>query len=284
MKKYKVFAVLAAAVLAAAAATVPSGAGGVAYGESAGRTKQELVSGEGINEKYTGPVEGVRDSEKHTGPGADAKHQIPGGPAVIDGVIQPQNLEAAKEADQLIVVVGTGGCNADAYYYSKDGDSWGLEWKEASIVGRGGITAEKAEGDGKTPAGTYGFTMAFGLKADPGSVLPYHTIVKGDYWVDDSASPYYNSLVNTSVTPKTWGSAENLAKASPYYNYALALDYNPDRVPGKGSAIFLHCFTASPDKGSAGCIRLPESRARELVQTATGKTRIVIAPDMNQLK
>lgn len=271
MKKYKGLAVLAAAVLAAAAA--PAGAWGVAYGETTGNAKQEMVSGEG-----------AQGSEKYTGPGSDAKHQNPGGPAVVDGVIQPQNLEAAKEADQLIVVVGTGGCNADTYYYSKDEGSWGLEWKEASIVGRGGITAAKTEGDGKTPAGTYGFTMAFGLKADPGSVLPYHTIVKGDYWVDDSASPYYNSLVNTSVTPKTWGSAENLAKASPYYNYALALDYNPDRVPGKGSAIFLHCFTASPDKGSAGCIRLPESRARELVQTATGKTRIVIAPDINQLK
>ena len=74
------------------------------------------------------------------------------------------------------MVVGTGGCNADTYYYKKGDDTWNLEWKEASIVGRGGITSEKAEGDGRTPAGTYGFTMAFGLKDDPGSVLPYHKI------------------------------------------------------------------------------------------------------------
>ena len=216
--------------------------------------------------------------------GAALEPGITPGPAVVDGVIQPHNLTGAEGADQLIVVVGTGGCNADTYYYKKGDDTWNLVWKEASIVGRGGITSEKAEGDGRTPAGTYGFTMAFGLKDDPGSVLPYHKIVKGDYWVDDPASAYYNKLVNTSTTPRTWNSAENLAAASPYYDYALALDYNQDCVPGKGSAIFLHCFTASADNGSAGCIRLPEARAKELVQSATGQTRIVIAGNLESLR
>lgn len=75
-----------------------------------------------------------------------------------------------------------------------------------------------------------------------------------------------------------------MASASPYYDYGLALDYNKECVPGKGSAIFLHCFTASPDSGSAGCIRLPESRMRELVQSATERTKVVIAADLSQLK
>lgn len=205
-------------------------------------------------------------------------------PAVQNGQIVPANLMGAEGADQLIVVVGTGGCNADVSYYKKDEDgSWNLAWKEAAIVGRKGISADKREGDGKTPAGTYGLTMAFGLKEDPGSILPYHKIVKGDYWVDDSASPYYNRLVNTSQIPPNWNSAENMIATSPYYNYALALNYNPDCIPGMGSAIFLHCFTASADNGSAGCIRLPEARAMELVQTATEQTRIVIAPTLEEL-
>lgn len=222
--------------------------------------------------------------QESTGPGVKGTtHETPKA-AVLDGVIQPQNLEGAKDADQLIVVTGTGGCNADIYYYKKTENTWNMAWKEAGIVGRNGITAQKAEGDGSTPAGTYSFTMAFGLKEDPGSILPYHKIVKGDYWVDDSASSYYNRLVNTAQTPKDWNSAENMAATSPYYNYALALDYNPECVPGKGSAIFLHCFTASADRGSAGCIRLPEERAKELVQSATASTRIVIAQDLSQLK
>ena len=231
-------------------------------------TVRETVAGSGTREESSA---------------GDGKNTETGAP-VSDGVIQPQNLKAAETADQMVVVVGTGGCYADTYYYTKGEDAWDMVWKEASIVGRGGITSDKKEGDGKTPAGTYGFTMAFGLKENPGSILPYHKVGKGDYWVDDSSSAYYNKLVNTSSTPKTWNSAENLAAASPYYNYALALDYNADCVPGKGSAIFLHCFTASADNGSAGCIRLPEARAMELVRTATERTRIVIAEDLNHLQ
>ena len=38
---------------------------------------------------------------------------------------------------------------------------------------------------------------------------------------------------------------ENLIKATPYYNYALNLDYNKERTPSAGSAIFLHCFSGN---------------------------------------
>lgn len=206
------------------------------------------------------------------------------GSAVIEGIIQPQNLEAAREADQMIVAVGTGGCKAQVFYYKKGETEWELAWQEDAVVGKNGITGRKAEGDKSTPAGTYGLTMSFGLKEDPGSILPYHTIVQGDYWVDDPSSPYYNQLVNICQISKNWDSAEDMASASPYYDYGLALDYNKECVPGKGSAIFLHCFTASPDSGSAGCIRLPESRMRELVQSATERTKVVIAADLSQLK
>lgn len=280
MRRYRMMAVLAACAM------IVSGAlGTVAYGASAGHKARSVSTDAG-----PGVSGGGASAEKSRGDGTQAAEESranktqESGPAVLDGVIQPQNLEAARTADQMIVVVGTGGCYADTYYYKKGENSWDMVWKEASIVGRGGITSDKAEGDGRTPAGTYGFTMAFGLKEDPGSTLPYHKIVKGDYWVDDSSSAYYNKLVNTSVIPKSWNSAENMAAASPYYNYALALDYNADCVPGKGSAIFLHCFTASADNGSAGCIRLPQEKAMELVQSATERTKIVIAEDINHLK
>lgn len=216
------------------------------------------------------------------GPGAAAEKPSVAVPE--SGEIIPGSLEASGEADQLVVVVGTGGCNADVSYYKKDGDgSWELSWKEAGIVGKNGITWDKTEGDGKTPAGAYRFTIPFGLKEDPGAILPYHRIVQGDFWVDDPASAHYNQLVNTGVTARDWKSAENLPASRPVYNYALALSYNEECVPGKGSAIFLHCFTANPDNGSAGCIRLPEERVRELVRSVTKNTRIVIVPDAKQL-
>ena len=227
----------------------------------------------------------VKQEDTMTGPGVSmTEEEMPGVP-VKDGQIIPENLEAAREADQMIMVVGTGGCNADVFYYQKnEQENWGLAWQEAGIVGRNGITADKAEGDGKTPSGTYSFTLAFGLLENPGAILPYHLIREGDRWVDDPASAYYNQLVNTAQTPADWNSAENLPARSPYYNYALALNYNEECVPGKGSAIFLHCYTASPDNGSAGCIRLPQERMEQLLRTVTENTRIVIAPNLESLK
>lgn len=58
-----------------------------------------------------GAVSDTARTEAH----GDAQYR----PAVIDGNIQPQNLTGAEDADQLIVVVGTGGCNADTYYYKR---------------------------------------------------------------------------------------------------------------------------------------------------------------------
>ena len=166
-----------------------------------------------------------------------------------------------QNTDQLILVKGTVGCEADISYYVHMQNGWQHMWTEPGYVGSKGITEDKKEGDKATPAGVYSFDLAFGLLEDPGSVLPYHQIVQGDIWVDDPASAYYNRLVNTS---------------SPYYNYALNLTYNADCVPGEGSAIFLHCFMDSSYKGSSGCICLPQERMEELIKNVTSDTKIVI--------
>lgn len=196
----------------------------------------------------------------------------------------PDSLAEADQADQLVAVAGTEGCQAQVYYLkrSQTGD-WQLEWSEEAVIGRNGIRKDKREGDGCTPAGTYRFTMAFGLLDDPETILPYHKIQQGDYWVDDPESPYYNQLVNTAQVPVDWTSAENMAASYPAYHYGLVLSYNQECTPGLGSAIFLHCFTAAPDNGSAGCIRLPQERVKELLQSVTEHTRIVIAPSLEEL-
>jgi len=44
----------------------------------------------------------------------------------------------------------------------------------------------------------------------------------------------------------------------PAYDYAAVIAYNTARVPGLGSAIFLHVGTGGP---TAGCVSLPEPEA-----------------------
>ena len=199
-----------------------------------------------------------------------------GGPGEIKAYEEKKTHDQLESADQLILVRGTAGCEADISYYVHTQDSWQHMWTEQGYVGSKGITEDKKEGDKATPAGIYSFDLAFGLLEDPGSVLPYHRIAQGDIWVDDPASAYYNRLVNTSSASKDWDSGENLIQAVPYYNYALNLTYNADCVPGEGSAIFLHCFMDSSYRGSSGCICLPQERMAELIKSVTPDTRIVI--------
>lgn len=54
--------------------------------------------------------------------------------------------------------------------------------------------------------------MAFGVKENPGSILPYHQLTDTDYWVDDPGSSHYNQLVDSSSTKKDWKSAEHMAR------------------------------------------------------------------------
>lgn len=194
-------------------------------------------------------------------------------------------LKASEDADKIILVVGGNGSQATLSYYEKNSSElWSEVFSTPAIYGRNGSTLDKKEGDGKTPQGVYSFTMAFGLKDDPKSILPYHKIQKGDFWVDDSDSEYYNKLVNVNTTKRAWDSAEDMISQAPYYNYGLALNYNPDCVPGKGSAIFLHCTGTKKDAGSAGCIRIPEELMKQLIQTVGEKTKIIIVSDLNQLE
>lgn len=202
----------------------------------------------------------------HKGPGVQGQDPI-----------QATTQDPAQDVTQAIVVDENGGFHVTVSYYKKQTDNtWTREFEVPGIYGRNGGTDDKKEGDGKTPYGTYSFTMAFGMKENPGSILPYHQIGENDFWIDDSDSAYYNKLVNAAETPRDWNSGEHMSRQGISYNYGLALNYNEDCVRGKGSAIFLHCYTETNDSGSAGCIRVPEENMKQLIQSVDANTRIII--------
>lgn len=195
-------------------------------------------------------------------------------------------LKTAAETNQLLVAVGNTEDPAKTTfsYYKKD-ESGVLKqvFSVEAVSGMNGITEEKKEGDKKTPAGVYSFTMAFGMLENPGSILPYHKVKDGDHFVDDSNSSYYNRLVNEKEVAKDWNSSEVLIRQSPHYNYSLVLNYNPEYTPGKGSAIFLHCPKTANNTGTSGCISIPEAYMKELVKTVDQNTKIIIVQEEKDL-
>ncbi len=191
------------------------------------------------------------------------------------------SLTIASEINKLICVIGNDGADCIvSYHVKKDDGKWTQQFTTDGDNGSKGITYHKKEGDGKTPAGLFSFTQAFGMKSDPGAILPYQQITEHDYWVDDTDSPYYNTWVNSLEIPGDYRS-EHLIDHTPQYNYVLNIDYNPDCTPGLGSAIFLHGYNG---KGkTTGCIAISEKYMKILVKEVDSSTMILIVPDSDDL-
>jgi L,D-peptidoglycan transpeptidase YkuD (ErfK/YbiS/YcfS/YnhG family) len=158
-------------------------------------------------------------------------------------------------ADKMVTASGHGSASVVRAYQRMEG-AWTRRFETRGFFGRNGVTSDKREGDGATPAGVYKFGIAFGVAVDPGATLEYVRVSDRDVWVDDPDSAYYNEWADKNSPDADWKSAEPLAKYTKAYKYAASIDYNTNpTVPGKGSAIFLHCST---DRPTEGCVSVPE--------------------------
>ena len=131
-----------------------------------------------------------------------------------------------------------------------------LRWSRgsaAAAVGRAGVRADKHEGDGATPAGTYPLVSILYRPdriAAPQSRLPVKPLAPSDGWIDDPADANYNRPVSLPYP----ASAEQMWREDDLYDALVVTGYNMEPVvPGAGSAIFLHI--ATPDFApTAGCV------------------------------
>ena len=134
-----------------------------------------------------------------------------------------------------------------------------------AACGKAGVAADKREGDHASPAGVFPLLRAF-YRPDrltaPKTALPLAALKPSDGWCDDPADRNYNRLVTLPYP----ASHEVLWRDDGLYDLIVVIGYNTDPiVPGKGSAIFLHC--ASPDfAGTEGCIAM----AREVLVPLLG--------------
>ncbi|MDE6627610.1 MAG: L,D-transpeptidase family protein [Lachnospiraceae bacterium] len=150
-------------------------------------------------------------------------------------------------------------------------------WKKIisckAYVGQNGLN-KKRQGDRKTPMGIYNITMAFGRKKSPGTAgISYTKLNKYHYWSAEKAT--YNTFVDVRTLGRTWMSGEHLISYDPWYNYALAMDYNKKCTYLKGSAIFLHC-TGKGRTYTMGCIAVSEKNMKQIVKNTTTHTKIFI--------
>lgn len=116
------------------------------------------------------------------------------------------------------------------------------------------LARQKREGDGKSPAGLFPLTFAFGTTDLLGSSkLPYQKLTEYTECVDDVNSTFYNEIAHRlHVGNFDWKSSEKMAEITPEYDLGVFVAYNTYPVVSeKGSCIFLHIWkdATSPTSG-----------------------------------
>jgi L,D-peptidoglycan transpeptidase YkuD (ErfK/YbiS/YcfS/YnhG family) len=130
-------------------------------------------------------------------------------------------------------------------------------------LGSEGLSRHPSESKNATPIGSFTLTRAFGHDPNPGTALKYTHTTPADWWISESG-PLYNTRQRCSsgCAFRQGDPNEHLYFVTPYYDYAVVIDYNTRNSPGgvrqgAGSAFFLHVAVGQP---TAGCVAIPKDQ------------------------
>jgi L,D-peptidoglycan transpeptidase YkuD (ErfK/YbiS/YcfS/YnhG family) len=188
----------------------------------------------------------------------------------------PERIRSLRGATRAIVVTSTSWRTTHAVMrtYQRVGGRWRLvRGPMPARVGRNGFSASRHEGDGTTPAGTFGFVYGFGSRPDPGvRGFRWRPLRPGSCWSGRRAD--YNRWV--AGRPCTRRDEDLWRYRRLAYRYAAVIDFNYRRpVWGRGSGIFLHQQTGGP---TAGCVSLRQGDLVAVLRWLRPGTRIVMGP------
>ena len=142
-------------------------------------------------------------------------------------------------------------------------------------LGKGGISTQKREGDGATPAGIHGIIGC--LYRPDRMAKPCDWAVPigpNDLWSDDPRDEDYNLMVRAPYPH----SHEKLRRADPLYDIVLLSDWNwPRAERGAGSAIFLHRWRR-PGYPTEGCVAFSPEDLRWITARIRFGTRLIVTP------
>ena len=139
-------------------------------------------------------------------------------------------------------------------------------------LGRGGILANKREGDGGTPRGRFRLVRLW-WRPDrgtrPRTLLPVRPIARHDAWCEDPADRHYNQPIKSAAGDRLW-------REDALYDLFVEIDHNTrPRISGRGSAVFIH--VARPGRTpTAGCVAFDKRRLRLLLARLGPRTIIDI--------
>jgi L,D-peptidoglycan transpeptidase YkuD (ErfK/YbiS/YcfS/YnhG family) len=200
----------------------------------------------------------------------------------LDGV----TVRAPEDSRQVVTVKHTTGHHARVILWQRDAAGWQVVARARDgRIGYGGLVVARLrkQATGATPLGTFRLLSAFGTHpAATGWDLPYRTIRRGDFWVEDNASAYYNRYRNQAEGGFRWwlplsdaNSSERLSHYPTQYEYSIVIGFNyAHPVRHRGAGIFLH---VNGRGATAGCVSAPRWFLRRAMATLDPAAQPVIA-------
>ena len=142
-------------------------------------------------------------------------------------------------------------------------------------LGSGGIVADKREGDGGTPVGTWPLRRLLyrpDRESRPACILSVTQIAPTDGWCDDPGHGDYNRPVTLPFA----ASHEEMWRDDHLYDLVVVVGHNDGSpVAGAGSAIFLHL--AREDWGpTAGCVAFERQDFLAILAAIDIDTRLIV--------
>lgn len=149
----------------------------------------------------------------------------------------------------------------------KNGLAWGRGILGANTqLGQPGDPIKK-EGDGRAPAGVFRLSKAFGYapQEQPGWKMPYVNLTSSIECVDDSASKFYNQIIDRSTVTPDWNSSEQMLRPDDLYRWGVLVEHNSTPAQaGAGSCIFMHIWRG-PGQPTVGCTAMPQADLESLI-------------------
>ena len=140
-------------------------------------------------------------------------------------------------------------------------------------IGKKGLNSNKKEGDHSTPKGFFNLKKLYFRKdrvGIPTCKLNKKVITKNMAWSDDLNHKKYNEEIKT----RHKNLKEHLYRKDHKYDYIISISHNEKKIPGKGSAIFIHL--TDNYKPTAGCVALKKKDFEILLKLIDKKTKIKI--------
>jgi L,D-peptidoglycan transpeptidase YkuD (ErfK/YbiS/YcfS/YnhG family) len=187
---------------------------------------------------------------------------------------------------QVVTVNHTRNTRARVSLWQRGVTGWRLVTRtRAGRTGYGGLVLARLrkQATGTTPLGTFGLLSSFGTHVrEAGWRLDHRTIRRGDYWVEDNRSAYYNRYRNKAEGGFRWwlpqsrqNSSERLRDFPTQYEYSIVTGFNYDApVRHRGAGIFLH---VNGKGATAGCVSAPRWFLRRVLATLDPSQGPVIA-------